>query len=202
MRRAGAIPVLIPPTSSDPSQPADGSRRQDGVIITGGSFDIAPSHYGQAFRGVDRVDEARTGLELELAKRCIDMDKPLLGICGGMQAMAVAAGGSLIQDILTHNPQALDHEQFNDPCETSHIVELSSHRLESIYQSKSICVNSTHHKAVDGLGPFVVAGCAPDNTIEAIELTRLQFCVGVQWHPELLDDRLVDALVRASEDQQ
>jgi len=199
---AGGIPVLIPPIGGDPIPMCDWILKAcDGVIITGGAFDIDPRHYGQTVQGrLDRVDEARTGLELALAGRCIDANVPLLGICGGMQVMAVAAGGSLIQDIAQGNPDALDHEQPNDPAQTSHLVSFSSAAYINIFGSKSIRVNSTHHQAVDRLGPFVASGHAPDRTIEAIELEASNFCLGVQWHPELLDDRLVFALVRAAED--
>ena len=114
--------------------------------------------------------------------------------------MAVAAGGSLIQDISTFNPNSLDHEQPNDPAEPSHFVDLSTPTFQKIYGTNSIRVNSTHHQAVDRLGPFIAAGKATDGTVEAIELDTSYFCLGVQWHPELLDDRLVFALVRAAED--
>ena len=172
----------------------------DGVIISGGSFDISPHHYGEQQVGrLDRIEEDRTALELALARRCILDDLPLLGICGGVQVMAVAGGGTLIQDIGSQIPNALEHEQTSDPAETWHHVEICSARLQKIYKTERIQVNSTHHQAVRADGDFVIAGYADDGIIEAIEWPELAFCLGVQWHPELLGINLIRALIASVE---
>lgn len=183
---AGGQPLLLPPTPLDVATLAGLLERVDAVVISGGAFDIHPRHYGQPARGrVDSPDEARTGTELALIRAALDVDLPLLGVCGGMQAMAVATGGSLIQDIATELAESLPHEQPGDPARPSHRVDLSPGRLRELFGA-SVEVNSTHHQAVAHPGAFTVTGRAPDGVVEAIELPGHRFAVGVQWHPELL----------------
>lgn len=191
VRRAGAHAILLPP--GDLAGGLTVLERVDGLVITGGAFDIHPHHYGREVEArIDRVDEDRTTLELALARAAIESGKPMLGLCGGMQAMVVAMGGTLVQDIRTANPDALDHEQWTDPATPAHV-------LVSTVDWLPATVNSTHHQAVDDPGPFVVIGRAPDGVVEAVALPTALFCVGVQWHPELLDDALFRKLVRATE---
>jgi putative glutamine amidotransferase len=198
VRKAGAVPILLPPGGG--AELVDWVIDScDAVIISGGAFDIDPNHYGQTINArVDHIDEGRTGFELLLARRCMDENKPVLGICGGMQVLAVAAGGSLIQDIGTQIPQSLEHEQPTDPALTWHSVHLSSQRLISCYGTDEITVNSTHHQAVKSLGTFASAGRASDGVVEAIEHPDLDFCIGVQWHPELIRINVFTLLVEHS----
>ena len=197
---AGGSPILLPPLPQGANVEAYCQwvcRNSAAVVISGGAFDIDPRHYGEAAQGrIDRIDEERTGLELALAEHCVRHKKPLLGICGGMQALAVALGGGLIQDIATENPDALEHEQPTDPAIPWHPVSFASSRFQDWYQSKQIMVNSTHHQAVRPCDAYRIAGQAPDGVIEAIELGDDTFCVGVQWHPELLSDILFRELLR------
>ena len=160
----------------------------DAVVITGGAFDIHPRYYGESPRGrLDTPDHGRTEQELALIRACIDLNKPMLGVCGGMQAMAVATGGSLFQDIEAEVQGALAHEQPTDPTEAWHDITLSAGVLPR-HMGETIRTNSTHHQAVKDPGRMEIVGRAPDGVIEAIELTDLSFCLGVQWHPELGDD--------------
>jgi putative glutamine amidotransferase len=189
VRAAGGRAVLLPPGDLDA-----GIELLDVVgalVITGGAFDIHPHHYGQDVTArLDRVDEDRTLLELGLARAAVERGIPVLGICGGMQALAVALGGTLVQDIRTADPTALDHEQATDPATTWHPL-VTEHPL------MPAAVNSTHHQAVADPGPMRVIARAPDGVVEAVELPGARFCVGVQWHPELLDGALFRALVGA-----
>jgi putative glutamine amidotransferase len=171
--------------------------RVDAVVITGGHFDIHPQHYGtEVSSRLDATDAPRTEMELALARDCIRLEIPVLGVCGGMQVLAVASGGTLVQDILTEHPGALDHEQATDPAAPWHRVQLeATSRLA--HMGKEIQVNSTHHQAVADPGEMVVTGRAPDGICEVIELPSHRFCVGVQWHPELLDIAPYAALVEA-----
>jgi putative glutamine amidotransferase len=189
LRRASLLPILLPP-GEDPAAPlaAWALDRVDGVVITGGAFDIHPHHYGAEVRGrIDAVDERRTALELLLARGCLHHGLPVLGICGGMQALAVAAGGSLVQDIATERSGALEHEQPTDPAEPWHPVHLEGGPLREAIRGDLLRVNSTHHQAVAEPGALVVSGWAPDGVVEAVHHPRLPFAVGVQWHPELLE---------------
>lgn len=192
LRAAGAHVLLLPP--GDAAVVPGVLERVDAVVLTGGAFDIHPRHYGQDVAArLDRVDEDRTALELALALACAERGTPLLGVCGGMQAMAVALGGTLLQDIRAADPGALDHEQPSDPAETWHPL-LAEGRLAGLVGA---AVNSTHHQAVADPGPLRVIGRASDGVVEAIELAGHPFCLGVQWHPELLDGRLFAALVQS-----
>ncbi len=183
---AGGQPLLLPPVLPDVATLAGLLERVDAVVISGGAFDIHPRHYGQDAHGrLDAPDDDRTGLELALVRAALDLDLPLLGLCGGMQAMAVATGGSLIQDIATELPASLPHEQAADPALPSHPVDLSPGRLRELL-GPTVPVNSTHHQAVADPGVFTITGRAPDGVVEAIELPGHRFAVGVQWHPELL----------------
>ena len=196
---AGGMPFLIPPMSSLITEMVEHILEiSHGVIISGGAFDISPHHYGQNQKSrLDLVDENRTGLELHLARRCLEMKKPILGICGGMQVMAVATGGSLVQDILTEVPNSLQHEQPTDPMEGWHDVLFSSGVLHDIYGSK-IRVNSTHHQSVDHPGTFLVTGTSPDGVVEAFEDPDQKCSIGVQWHPEFIDGKIFQYLIHCS----
>lgn len=186
VRAAGGQPVALPPGEPDAVALLD---RVDAVVLTGGAFDIHPSHYGAGVAArLDRVDEGRTVAELALARACLDRDLPILGVCGGMQALAVAAGGTLIQDLPkpdADHPDRLDHEQPGDPAVPSHGV-----RVEGVaigWLGASVPANSTHHQAVADPGAGLVAcGWAPDGVIEVIAAPGHRFALGVQWHPELL----------------
>lgn len=201
LRAQGLVPLLAPPLDEPPDD-ALVKALLDGfsaVVITGGAFDIHPSWYGQAVAArLDRVDAGRTGLELGLAARCLRDGLPILGICGGMQALAVAAGGTLVQDISTALPHALPHEQGTDPARPAHPVHLAPGRLRAAFGAAEVAVNSTHHQAVDDPGPFGVSGRCTDGVIEAIEHPTHPFAVGVQWHPELLHDAPFAALAAAA----
>ncbi len=189
LRQSGVEVILLPPEPESVEKlVAWVMEHCSGIVITGGHFDIHPSVYGLAVEArIDRVDTGRTDLELALARAAIASDLPLLGICGGMQAMAVAAGGTLFQDIRTQIPGALEHEQTSDPSEPWHPISIATGLVRKAYGCSIIRVNSTHHQAVNDPGPFEITARAPDSVIEAIEHPELECCVGVQWHPELID---------------
>ncbi len=200
LRSVGAQAVLLPPSAHRLEELfAWVSNSCSGLVITGGAFDIHPSHYGQAVGArLDRVDEDRTGLELGLAAFALETGLPVLGICGGMQALAVAAGGSLIQDIASQIPGAMEHEQPTDPAQPWHPVRLEPGRLSALFGAREIQVNSTHHQAVDQPGSLHIIGRAPDGVVEVVEHPAHPFCVGVQWHPELLHSAPFHGLVQAT----
>jgi putative glutamine amidotransferase len=147
--------------------------------------------------------EDRTRFELELTRAMLARDKPVLGICGGQQLMAVALGGTLIQHIPDSITDALAHEQTNPRNEPSHDVAIAPDTLlYRITGTELIPVNSAHHQAVrDVPAPVVVDAVAPDGVIEGIEDPTRRFCIGVQWHPEFhisaADVRLFAAFVDA-----
>ena len=152
-----------------------------GIILTGGG-DIDAKHFGQEKH--EKADEPcalRDTFELELCRAAVAADKPLLGICRGMQVMNVALGGNINQHIEGH--------LHNTPHRTEHIHEVTIARdskLYSIIGRADIRVNSIHHQCMgDRLGAGVSASAVtPDGIVEAIEVTANKFAVGVQWHPE------------------
>jgi putative glutamine amidotransferase len=185
VRRAGGQALLVPPG------PADVQRLlsvADGIVLTGGAFDIHPSHYGEvAVARLDRVEEARTTLELALASACLEQGVPILGICGGMQAMAVAAGGSLYQHVPDVFPDEVDHEQPTDPATPWHDVHVEP--PASAWLGAIVQANSTHHQAVAKAGRgLTLCGWSSGGVPEVLAGTLGAFALGVQWHPELLGD--------------
>ncbi len=196
VRAAGGLPLVLPPGPTAVDAVLD---RIDAMVLTGGDMDVHPSHYGQAVQGrLDRVEPTRTELELTLARAALARDVPVLGVCGGMQVLAVAAGGTLVQDLPSSPPASIAHEQPGDPVEPSHSVELVPSAAAWFAGSRVIAVNSTHHQAVDHPGAYEVVGRAPDGVIEAIAHPEHRFAVGVQWHPELIGQTSLYAALLAA----
>lgn len=196
--RAGAVPVVIPPFTSDESIAAL-LDRVDGVCLAGGP-DIHPSLYGQDPSDALGPTEAELdGSEIALTRMAIDRGLPLLCICRGLQALNVARGGTLIQDLPGHRQT----EPGSMPTHTVRI-EAGSRLSEALGGVTELEVNSFHHQAVDVLGDRLrpVAWADGDGLIEGIEATDREFTVGVQWHAEGLvssaeQHALFDAFVAA-----
>ena len=206
VQRAGGEPQWIEPQQvTEAGGPAALLAALDGLLLSGGR-DIHPGDYGQTLRedlGVE-VDEERYRTELPLAREALAMDLPILGICGGMQQLTVASGGTLHQDLSLIGIDEAVHQE-NGSHRPRHLVEVApGSRLMEIMQASPIEVVSSHHQIVERLGEgFVVAATASDGVIEAIEAPAQRFVIGVQWHPDLmLDDerqwRLFEALVHAA----
>jgi putative glutamine amidotransferase len=190
----GGAPVILP-------LPADRtSRRQllkglDGLLLTGSGPDLPPRLYGERRRYAFRVmSRRRYDFELEAARLAADAGLPLLGICGGMQAINVAFGGSLIQDIASQLDSPLQHRAAGPATRLAHAIRVAPQSLlRRIIGRDRIRVNSSHHQSVKRVAPaFVASAVASDGVIEAIESrypARHPFLLGVQWHPEFLYDR-------------
>jgi putative glutamine amidotransferase len=192
---AGGLPVVLPYSEGEPQEALD---LCDGLVITGGAFDIPAELYGaQAGARMGPLKPGRTAFEQRILRAALAADVPVLGVCGGMQLLAVELGGTLFQDIAHEVAGALDHEQRNDPREPGHAARIvPGSELASIVGKAEIEVNSTHHQAVKDPGRARVCAMAPDQIVEAIELPD-QFALGVQWHPELLAGSEHQALYRA-----
>ncbi len=198
---AGGLPVALP---HDPALAEHYLARIDALVVTGGAFDIDPALYGATGRHATvTLKEDRTEAELALTRGALDRGMPVLGICGGMQLLGVALGGSLIQHIPDAIQGALEHEQANPRHQPGHQVRiLPGTTLAAITGTTEMAVNSAHHQAIAAPGPrAVVNALAPDGVIEGVEDPAARFCLGLQWHPEFLidpGDRLVfDALIAA-----
>ena len=169
----------------------------DGIIITGGNFDIDPKLYGENNKNSRLIKHIRTNFEIDICNRCLIHNKPILGICGGEQLLNVVCGGSLIQNINDVELKTLEHEQVNPRNETSHTVEIHKNtKLFDILGQSEISVNSAHHQAINKLGKnLIINGIARDGIIESIEHKKHKWCIGVQWHPEFLITKADNLLI-------
>ena len=188
IQQAGAIPLVLPIVSSRATL-----RRVieslDGIVVSGGNFDIHPKYYGErAIERLGNIREERTEFELGLISLALERDMPVLGICGGAQAINVALGGSLVQDIAAQIHGAMEHQQSGLKDRGGHAVKVvAGTKLRRIVGRESLEVNTTHHQSVKKLGKgLIVNAAAEDRVIEGIESRQHTFVLGVQWHPEFL----------------
>ena len=188
---AGACPILIPLGLQETT--IDGIlARLEGIVFTGGG-DIHPDTYAsQPHPLVSDVDTGRDRIELYLLKTTLQRKLPFLGICRGFQLINVCMGGSLYEDILDQRPGALKHQYFPDWPRNylAHTVQINKQsRLAKILDATDQPVNSLHHQGVKDLArDLVPAAYAPDGLVEAFELPDHPFGLGVQWHPEWLQE--------------
>lgn len=202
----GGIPLILP-LLAEPSARRRLLDRVDGLLITGSGPDLPPHLYGeqQSYK-FPLVSERRADFELELVHHARKLDLPLLGICGGMQTVNVACGGSLYQDIPAQVPGALDHRQKARAIHVAHPVTVTPKSLLSkVVARRRLMVNSSHHQSVKTVAPSLKASAvAPDGIIEAIESPAHRFLLAIQWHPEFLFQRhavhrrLFEALLHAA----
>ena len=181
---AGGLPVPLP---HEPEQAEAYLDRLDGVIVTGGAFDVDPALFGAATRHATvKTKERRTAFELALTKGALKRDMPVLGICGGQQLLHVILGGKLHQHIPDAVANALAHEQPNPRNEPGHSVRIAPNTLlRRLTQVETMQVNSAHHQAAkDEPKGVIVNATAEDGVIEGNEAPAYRFCLGVQWHPE------------------
>ena len=200
VQRAGGTAVMLPPDPDvDPDQLLDVI---DGLILAGGR-DIDPESYGAERHPLtDESRSERDEFEIRLARRAMERDIPLLGICRGMQLMNVARGGTLLQDLTEH----VGHEDHRRSVGTfdgnDHPVRLADGSLAARATGESRHDTlSHHHQGIDRVGDGLqITGWADDDELpEALEDPGLLFALGVQWHPEAdPDSQVVAALVEAA----
>jgi putative glutamine amidotransferase len=197
VQRAGGLAALLPPDRQALDDPDPWLDPVDGLILAGG-VDVGPDTYGvSAHPATDPPNELRDAFELALARRALEREIPLLGICRGMPVMNVAAGGTLHQ----HLPDVVGHERHRETVGVfgDHAVRLAEGSLAERAAGEALhATKSHHHQGVDVLGEgFVVTGWSElDELPEAIEHPGRRFALGVQWHPEADEtSRLIAALV-------
>ena len=188
LAEAGALPIALPHHAELAEAYLD---RIDGLLITGGAFDVDPSLYGEgSTHPTVTLKAGRTDFELAVTRGALKRDMPVLGICGGEQLLAVALGGTLIQHIPDSVRTEIEHEQPNPRNEPGHEVAIAEGTLLARIAGKPrMAVNSAHHQAVATPGPGArVNAVAPDGVVEGLEHPGHRFALGVQWHPEYAVD--------------
>lgn len=208
---AGGTPLLIPLLEEESEALRAAYEVCDGILIPGG-VDMDPASFGEApHPKLGRVDPARDRVELTLTRWAVEDQKPLLGLCRGLQVINVALGGTLWQDIESQCEGAIRHDYFPTHGfardHLAHEVTLAGGtRMRHLMDDDRIPVNSMHHQAVRKLAPSLVASAvAPDGLLEAAELDDEGFVVGVQWHPEVFEmsdpntQRLFSAFLSAAQ---
>ena len=186
---AGGVPVIIPPVA-DTDTIVNTLSRIDGLILSGGG-DFNPLWTGEEpSTKLGGINKERDLPELLITRLAYNRQIPMLGICRGIQTLAIALGGEVAQDI--SDKATVKHSQNADRSEATHTVTIASDsKLAQIYNDERIAVNSFHHQAVKAAGEkFRVVAKATDGIIEAIESTEFKSILGVQWHPECLETGL------------
>ncbi|MEO1816326.1 MAG: gamma-glutamyl-gamma-aminobutyrate hydrolase family protein [Acetobacterium sp.] len=199
---AGGIPVILSILNRDEDIEAI-AERLDGFVFSGGQ-DVDPRHYGEALlKYSNEIYPPRDQLEMRLLRAVMDRDKPIFGVCRGLQLINVALGGTLYQDINQQVKRELpiQHFQQNNYDFPVHQISIATNsRLYEIIGTETIWVNSMHHQAIAHLSPqLLAAATSADGLVEAVEIRELRFGLAVQWHPEFLwrDDENTLKVLRA-----
>lgn len=184
--KTGGIPVILPVFMSDPEM-EEYLKICDGFLFSGG-IDISPQFYQEDAH--EKLGETRMDLDrsqIPFMKKILEHQKPVLGICRGIQVLNVACGGTLYQDLSEHEGTCIKHFQQTGAPDVSHQVTLDGDSILSDIFTSRFWVNSYHHQAVKdpGTGVKVIAH-SPDGIVEAVQLEDHPYGLGIQWHPEAM----------------
>lgn len=206
IERAGGAPILIPLHLSEETLRSIYTRI-DALLLAGG-VDVHPKEFGEQVQPYcGEIDTARDETELRVTRWALADGHPILGICRGIQMLNVAAGGSLYQDIPSQIETEQNHSyRSGDPYNLrAHPVQFDPNsRIAQWLGATSIDVNSLHHQALKNVAPGLrVIARSPDGVVEAVESEDERFLIGVQWHPELMEDderfgKLFEAFVESA----
>ena len=207
VNKAGGLAVLLP-LSQDMQVLAELPERCDGFLLSGGP-DIDARYFGEPnLKCNGEISPLRDKLEIFIAKKALELEKPILGICRGIQVLNAALGGSLYQDIYTqiNGRELLKHMQAAPGWYPIHEIRIERDaKLWKCFGREKLGVNSFHHQSVRSAGKGLrITAVSEDGIVEAIEHESRIFTVGVQWHPELMwqEDpealKLFEALVRSA----
>ena len=187
IRCAGGIPVVLP-LLAEPEDIERLAGEFDGFLFTGG-HDVSPELYGAVNSGLSVCSPERDAMETFLLKAVLKEDKPVLGICRGLQLLNAVLGGTLWQDLPTERPSEINHRQGKPYDKTVHKVKLMS-ALRAPLEKAELRVNSRHHQAIQHMSAELIpAAFSPDNLVEAAVMPSKKFVLAVQWHPEYLYEK-------------
>ena len=185
--RFGGIPIVLPNMEKGITDSI--ANLIDGLLLTGGG-DIDPTLFGEEpHQALGSIVPERDEFEVDLIKKILAQNKPILGICRGAQILSIALGGDMYQDIYTQSEgKLLQHDQKAPRTHASHFVQVSKDSvLRNVVGEERFKVNSFHHQAVRNIPDgFRVSGLSSDGIIEAFESEFHPFVMGIQWHPESL----------------
>ena len=172
----------------------------DGLILPGGDIDIPPSYYGQEVESTEvNASNERVDFEIALFMQCFKDDKPILGVCAGLQLMNVALGGDLIQHIPDTIGDKVPHKHSGKKDALVHDIQIHSDtKLAKLVKTLNYSVNSCHHQGIckPGEGLIVNATSPEDGLVEGLEHKEKRFCIGVEWHPEYISTEQDKALIK------
>ncbi|MRH41451.1 gamma-glutamyl-gamma-aminobutyrate hydrolase family protein [Aquibacillus halophilus] len=205
--RAGGVPIIIPTGTQELTEVWVNACK--GIILSSGE-DVDPSSYGSnPSPKIQKTNKNRDLTEIGLVQNAQKQNKPVMGLCRGATMLNVALGGTVIQDIVTNNPNAINHNQKADRSEPTHDVQIdATSRLYQIFRTSNIRVNSMHHQAIGRISSDLrKVAVAPDGSIEAVESIdkTSPLLIGVQWHPEEMASvdpimqRLFDVFIKECE---
>ncbi len=205
VRQAGGVPLLLPPLT-DREAMLSCAGKIDALLLSGGG-DLQPFLFGEEPHWkLEEFDPERDDFEIGMLRLMIDLGKPVLGICRGIQVINVALGGTLYQDLAAQQPQSLQHRQGAARRYPTHSVAVrQSSKLAAIVGMDKLQVNSLHHQSIKEPAPGLqVTAWAEDGVIEGVEAPGQHWLLGVQWHPEAMWEHdqaaasLFSALVHAA----
>ncbi len=190
IEEAGGIPVMLPLTT-DEEDIRTFAETFDGFLFTGGQ-DVNPAVYGEKAESVcGKPCDERDQMEKLLFAEILGLDKPVFGICRGIQLFNTLLGGTLYQDLPSQRHSDINHKQKPPYDQPVHLVTIEKEGpLYSIFHAETLPVNSYHHQAIKILSDqLVCAAKAEDGLIEAVYMPGKRWVIAVQWHPEFIFHR-------------
>ena len=194
VEKAGGVPIVIPVNKNKDNIKIQ-IEAMDGIIVSGGG-DVNPILYQEEpVKELDYIYQDIDEFDIQVINVALENNKPILGICRGLQVLNVALGGSLYQDLKYIKSSHLKHNQQAKPYLGTHYIDIKENSILKQVINKKVLVNSYHHQSVKTLGNNLkVTAYSNDGVIEAIEKVGEKFVLGVQWHPELMVDYSEDML--------
>lgn len=200
IKKGGGVPLLLPPVQNETLLKIYVDLI-DGLLLSGGG-EIHPVYFGEEPHWkLEEVSPERDYFEVMLTRSVLEANKPILGICRGIQVLNVVLGGTLYQDLQTQLPNSLQHQQKAPRKYPTHKIKIRENSyLAQVLGTTILQVNSLHHQAIKDVAPGLqVVAWAEDGVVEAVESFSYPFVLGVQWHPEAMgeDNEHTASLFRA-----